>query len=115
MEKSPEFIEALENFRNRTEQVIRAHFDRNDFTFAIPNVEITGKGRKYVKLIRTESDPKTGEVRGQTFVHSFVEIATGHIFKPASFKAPAKHARGSIYADDPASCLTDSGSVHYLR
>ena len=29
-------------------------------------------------------------------IHAFIEVATGDIFKPASFKAAAKGARGNI-------------------
>jgi hypothetical protein len=112
---TPEFDHALEHFRTLAAQAVQAHFARNDFTFAIPSVEIAKGGRKYVKLIRVESNPETLEKQGQTFVHSFVEIATGDIFKPASHKAPAKHARGNIFSDDPASCLTAHGDIFYLR
>ena len=110
------FEDALESFRATAEGILRAYFARNNFTFATPNIEIKRGGRKFIKLIRTESDPETGENRGQTFVHSFVEVETGQIFKAASFKAPAKHARGNIYSDDHgAHALTDDAHVRYLR
>jgi hypothetical protein len=110
-----EFDEALEDFRATAEGILRDHFARNDFTFAIPNIEIAKGGRKYRKLIRTESNVDTGEPQGQRCVHSFVEIATGNILKPASFKAPAKHARGNIYRGNGADALTDSAHVRYLK
>jgi hypothetical protein len=109
------FDDALEGFRATAEGVARKHFADNDYTFAVPNVEIAKGGRKYIKLIRTESDTETGEVRGQSFVHSFVEIATGDIFKPASFKVPAKHARGSIYRDSGRDSMEPAGHIRYLR
>jgi len=109
------FEEALEDFRATAEGIVRTHFERNGYTFAIPNVEIVKGGKRYAKLVRTESDPQTGEKRGQTFVHSFVEIATGNIFKPATFKAPAKHARGNIYRGNGADSMTDDGHIHYLK
>lgn len=109
------FEEALEDFRATAEGVARTHFADNDYTFAVPNVEIVKGGRKYIKLIRTESDPETGEVRGQTFVHSFVEVTTGDIFKPADFRAPAKHARGNIYRGNGADSMEPAGHIRYLR
>jgi hypothetical protein len=109
------FEEALEDFRAYAEGVLRDHFARNDFTFAVPNIEIGKGGRKYKPLMHTESDPTTGEARGQRCIHSFVEIATGDIFKPATYKAPAKHARGNIYRGNGADALTDTGGVRYLR
>ncbi len=110
------FEEALEDFRATAEGIARDHFARSEFTFAVPVVEITKGGRKYIKLIRAENDPATGERRAYSAsVHSFVEVATGDIFKPASFSAPAKHARGNIYRGNGAEALTDVGSVRYLR
>jgi hypothetical protein len=111
-----DFDAALESYRATAEGILRAHFDRNGYTFATPNIEIAKGGRKFAKLLRTESDPVTGENRGQTFVHSFVNKATGEILKAASFKAPAKHARGNVYSDDHgAHALDDAAHVKYLR
>ncbi len=117
MEKTrAEFETALEEFRAAGEDILRAHFARNEFTFAVPNIEIMPRrGKRYAKLIRTESDPETGEARGQTFVHSFVEIETGDIFKAATFKAAAKHARGNIYLDAGRASMTESAHIKYLR
>jgi hypothetical protein len=110
------FEEALEDFRATAEGILRDHFARNDFTFAVPTIEIATGGRKYIKLIRGENDPVTGEPRPHNrSVHSFVEVATGDIFKAASFKAPAKHARGNIYRGNGADALTESAHVRYLR
>ncbi len=117
MEKTrAEFEAGLEEFRAAAEEIIRAHFARNEFTFAVPNVEILPRrGKRFAKLVRTESDPETGENRGQTFVHSFVEIETGDIYKAATFKAPAKHARGNIYLDAGRDSMTADAHIKYLR
>jgi|TARA_E500000305_G_C3899706_1_gene178144 hypothetical protein len=46
-------------------------------------------GRKYHKLImETEA--------GSRSVHAFVDRKTGEVYKPASFKAPAKHVRFNL-------------------
>ena len=113
---SAEFETALENFRDVAETVVREHFKRNGYTFAVPNVEIASKGKRYVKLIRTESNPATGETQPGGSVHSFVEIATGSIFKPASFKTPAKHPRGCIYTSDHGrESMEPEGNIRYMR
>ena len=110
------FDEALEDFRATAEGILRSYFAHNDYTFAVPTIEIAKGGRKYIKLIRGENDPETGEPRAfSRSVHSFVEVATGDIFKAASFKAPAKHARGNIYRGNGADALTDDAHVRYLR
>lgn len=109
------FNEALEDFRAYAEGVKRTHFADNDYTFAVPTVEIVKGGRKYIKLIAGENDPVTGEARPSRSVHSFVEVATGDIFKPASHSAPAKHARGNIYRGNGADSLESAGHIRYLR
>lgn len=109
------FNDALENFRAAAEAVILAHYARCNFTFAVPGVEIAARrGSRYVKLWTTES--YKGAKPQPSYIHSFVEIATGDIFKPASTKAPAKHKRGSIFAADAGrSSMTAEGHIHYLR
>ena len=49
-------------------------------------------GNKFMKLIKTQGDHHS--------VWCFVDKSTGEIFKPASFKAPAKHARGNVADPD---------------
>lgn len=60
-------------------------------------------GRKYAKV-----------VRGGGGVYCFVDRKTGDVLKAASWKAPAKHARGSIYAADPLAGVGPYGAA-YLR
>jgi hypothetical protein len=46
-------------------------------------------GRKYHKLIMETN-------AGSRSVHAFVDKKTGEVYKPASFKAPAKHVRFNL-------------------
>lgn len=48
------------------------------------------RGRRYVKICRIRAGEKMGSV------HCFVEIATGHIYKAATWSAPAKGIRGNV-------------------
>jgi|APSaa5957512493_1039668.scaffolds.fasta_scaffold13789_1 hypothetical protein len=59
-------------------------------------------GRKYAKIVNGSS------------VYCFVDRTNGNILKSASWKAPAKGARGNIYADDPLKGLGPYGAA-YLR
>ena len=63
-----------------------------DFTSRHPNSEpykfYIESGRKYHKLIM--------ETGGSRSVHAFIDQKTGDVFKPASFKAPAKIARYNV-------------------
>ena len=56
------------------------HPKSDPYTFTIES------GRKYHKIMMT-----TGG--GSRSVHAFVDMKTGEVYKPASFKAPAKHVR----------------------
>lgn len=63
-----------------------------------PNLRRTlkiGGGRKYIKIVNCrESDDKTDSVWG------FIDKTNGDVLKAASWKAPAKHARGNIYDEN---------------
>ena len=65
------------------EDFLRCHNYDRAYKFYIES------GRKYHKLImETES--------GSRSVHAFVEKKTGDVYKPASFKAPAKGVRYNL-------------------
>ena len=67
----------LDNFKSRNGG------GTSDYKFYIES------GRKYHKIIM-----ETGA--GSRSVHAFVDRKTGEVFKPASFKAPAKHVRFNL-------------------
>jgi len=81
------------------------------------------EGKKYLKVTREEYNEKTGYWRDTT-VHSFIGIAKdilGNVYKPASWKAPAKHVRFSfcnkkdlLFLTDPR-CVGWAGGYLYLR
>jgi len=50
------------------------------------------EGKKYIKVVREEYDEREDRWRDTT-VHSFVDKKTGDVYKPASWKGPAKHVR----------------------
>ncbi len=72
-----------------------------------------GKVRKFVKLVNiTVSHDDSIQSND---VHSFIDIASGDIYKPASYKAPAKHSRGNISSPDFCGVITPAGSIVYLK
>ena len=75
--------EALEqNFKSRNHGKVGG-YDAPVYKFYIES------GRKYHKIIM-ETDS------GSRSVHAFVDKKTGEVYKPASFKAPAKHVRYNL-------------------
>ena len=79
-------------------------------------------GKKYYKIIQQDFDTfqDRNEYRDGS-VHAFVDKKTGEIYKPASWKSPAKHVRYDLrvirereYVLDPRNC-TWAGGYLYLR
>lgn len=48
-------------------------------------------GKRYIKLVCYDITPAGDKIHGS--VWCFIEKSTGHVYKPASFAAPAKHIR----------------------
>ena len=57
-------------------------------------------GRKYAKVLDDHG------------VYCFVDRKTGDVLMAASWSAPAKHARGNIYAADPLAGVDKFGAVY---
>ena len=80
------------------------------------------EGKKYLKVVREEFDTFQGRNKWRdTTVHAFVDKKTGEVYKPASWKAPAKHVRFNfcdkkdlLFLTDPR-CVGGAGGYLYLR
>ena len=79
-------------------------------------------GRKYIKIIQQEYDTfqDRNEYRDGS-VHAFVDRQTGEVYKPASWKSPAKHVRFDMRLISDRAKLHDAeftgwaGGYLYLR
>jgi hypothetical protein len=101
---TPEFKAALNAFVAAAQAKVDAGY--RDCPVLNPRLSIS-MGRRYARIVRTEE----GHNRS---VYCFVDTKTGAILKAASWKAPAKGARGSIYAEDHgASAVTAYGAVYW--
>ena len=80
-----------------------AYWERNGFSHSKPEIKVM-VGRRYVRVVKIDN---------QRSVHSFVDITNGDILMAASWKAPAKHARGNVYELDSSS-FNQFGAA-YLR
>ena len=78
------------------------------------------EGKKYLKVVREEYDERNDRWRDTT-VHAFVDRKTGEVYKPASWKAPAKHVRFDLSNDLDRQKLHDpnfvgwAGGYLYMR
>lgn len=72
---------------------------------------------KYFKIYSFEvKDGKRWRNDGGTNIKAFIDKKTGDIYKPASWKAPAKHARGNVLSSENGmEAFDESGFVKYLR
>ena len=91
----------------------------NDGTFKGMRFVFT-TGKKYHKITQEDWDDRLDEYRGGG-VHAFVNKHTGEIYKPAGWKAPAKHVRYDMriitqreYVLNPQNCGW-SGGYLYMR
>ena len=78
------------------------------------------EGRKYYKIIQRNYDTfqNRNEYRDGS-VHAFIDRKTGQVYKPASWKSPAKHVRFDMRIIKEREVLLDTcdwcGSYLYLR
>ena len=49
-------------------------------------------GKKYHKITQQDWDDRANDYRGGS-VHAFIDKKTGEVYKPASWRSPAKHVR----------------------
>lgn len=90
MENKITFQQALESFITKVQEMIDK--DRKSSGYPFETVIAAVPGRKYIKVTKKDT---------QTSVWCFIDVATGDILKPATWSAPAKHARGNIYNENP--------------
>ena len=80
------------------------------------------EGKRYLKVVRETFDEFQGRNKWRdTTVHAFVDKETGEVYKPASWKAPAKHVRFDLSNDLDRQNLHDpnfvgwAGGYLYMR
>jgi len=84
----------LDEWLNKAQEIVNANY-ANNFPGLIPSVLEMTDGRRYVRI-----DSIVSNGAGQRTVWAFVDKFTGDVLKPATYKAPAKHARGNLFDSD---------------
>lgn len=69
------------------QKIVTNYRDKQFPTLSLPELSLE-EGPRYIRVVRTD-----GPQRG---AHCFIDRTTGDILKAASWKAPAKHARGNL-------------------
>jgi hypothetical protein len=73
------------------QELVNNHYATH-FPSLTPSVLEMSDGRRYIRI----DTIKNGGC-GQRLVWAFIDKKTGDILKAASYKAPAKHARGNLF------------------
>lgn len=98
---TPEFISFLKGCQDK----IDSHYIDHLPNLTPPTLEVNN-GRRYYRVERVDN---------QRSAHCFIDRTNGDVLKSASWKAPAKHARGNIFSDDNGlNCMGEFGA-EYLR
>lgn len=103
----------LETFRTAVEKMVDDHYRSNfpvlrETSQPLVSLEV---GKKYVRVVRSDKHLSTGKVTGRC-VYCFVNQENGDILKAAGWKAPAKHARGSVHNAEILKGCTPYGPVY---
>jgi hypothetical protein len=109
-------MKAVEEFVKLIQNLINQDYKKN-YPSLKPDKITWKKGGRYIKLIRT-----VGSGSGSS-VHAFIDAKgsemkgnfIGDIFKPASWRAPAKHRRGNVFVDKGIGAIDTTGSIKYMR
>lgn len=84
-------MEAIEKYVNEIREAQAKEWAEHKYDITkVPEFGIE-VGKKFAKITRTSWAQKS--------VHCFVEIASGDIYKAATWKAPAKIVRGNINSE----------------
>jgi hypothetical protein len=81
----------LEQFCRKLEDFMISHHTKS-YSSARNEKMVLETGRKYARIFRRGP--------GVNSCYCFISLETGEIFKPATWSAPAKHARGTIFQSD---------------
>ena len=82
---TPELREALDQYLKALGNAEQRYFERIDYKapIGIWYYDEPKPNQKYIRIVHMDN---------QQTVHSFVEIATGKVFKPAGWSAPARNS-----------------------
>lgn len=104
---SNEFNEALKVYIEGQQAIINDYWKRSGFTFDVPPMVQSMDGKRYVRIIRVDSSSRSAM--------AFIDKTNGDVLKSASWKAPAKHARGNILDEYNGLKTTSERGPAYLR
>lgn len=119
-----DFQSRLDVWLTGAQKLIDDDWAAHKFTHAMSPVLRLDVGSRFVKVTRLDRT-SAGVVLHRGSVHAFIDITGGNIggvnhqpgdvLKPASWRAPAKHARGNLFDDKGGLGWMSSYGPAYLR
>ena len=103
------------------DRIVREDYARKGYTATAPEThEAVYTSPKWCKIVSRRAGSPGGSVYAWVALADFEtkelgKVKTGDIHKAESWKKPAKHARGSVFAADFGKCLTPYGIVYLGR
>ncbi len=85
--------ERIDGFVAGVDKIIKAHYAANLENLIPPSLSAK-PGNRYVRIEKADAK---GSSRS---VYCFIDRSNGDILKAASWRAPAKHARGNVFEND---------------
>lgn len=119
-----QFDAAFDTWLEGSQQIIDQHWKANGYTFALAPVLKAHHGTRFIRIERCDRNLE-GVVSDRGSAYAFIDMtggsiggvnhARGSVLKPASWKVPAKHARGNIFDATNGLSRMDFHGPAYLR
>jgi hypothetical protein len=105
------------NIYNFTQEILtrlKSYKEKAKLTFFSHYEIVITETPKYFKVFKKQIG-HDGKGSNPAIV-AFIDKNTGDIYKPATYKVPAKHSRGNVHSpQNGAESLTQEGFVRYLK
>lgn len=127
-DQQAKFAERLEAYRAGVEKIHNDYWTESKYSHNPGSRAMIVEGGRFVKVMLVEQawkdqrDHSKGVAGDASYdgrlkqqIHSFIDKITGDVLKPASYKAPAKHARGNIFDASNGLSMVNHFGPTYLR
>jgi len=104
---SDEFVSHFEGFFQGCKQIVKKFYEGPNHPPERDPVLSYDLGQRYIRVVKTS--------HGQRGVYCFVDTTNGDVLKAASWKVPAKHARGNIFDESNGLKSMNWHGAAYLR
>lgn len=97
-------MNAIHNFLVKAQEMLDAHAEEQGYSRKVLSLR---EGRRYTKVVEYSS------ILGES-VFCFIDNRNGDVLKAATFRGPAKGARGNIHDANPIAGINPYGA-NYMR